>query len=339
MANITFLIGNGFDLNLGLKTSYRDFYGSLVKDSKNAIIREILEEKDYWADMEFSLGQCLDKYSPETVDSFIADFIDIEDHLTSYLKKQNERFAVVDDSKVADSFGKSLQSINTQIAPRYQGLYNRIIHSISEPIMYSFICFNYTSTLDSIVNTLADRPPFSSHSFGNNGKASDRIALPLHIHGKLEELMVVGVNDEKQINNPDLRGNEALVSVLVKPKANDGVGNDNTQAAKTIIGNSRIIYVYGLSMGATDKLWAQSLFEWLRGSAERLLIFNLYDSNYNRNSASRVIKWERDAINRIATVNELDPKIIDEVRSRICCISKPNAFSIKGYGLADERDK
>lgn len=33
--NITYLIGNGFDLNLGLKTRYRDFYDYYVKQPSN----------------------------------------------------------------------------------------------------------------------------------------------------------------------------------------------------------------------------------------------------------------------------------------------------------------
>lgn len=28
--NVTFLIGNGFDINLGLKTSYKDFYEQYI---------------------------------------------------------------------------------------------------------------------------------------------------------------------------------------------------------------------------------------------------------------------------------------------------------------------
>jgi hypothetical protein len=31
MANITFILGNGFDLNLGLKTRYTDFYPEYIK--------------------------------------------------------------------------------------------------------------------------------------------------------------------------------------------------------------------------------------------------------------------------------------------------------------------
>ena len=37
---IVYLIGNGFDLNLGLKTSYRDFYKKYIKQKSNSEIVE-----------------------------------------------------------------------------------------------------------------------------------------------------------------------------------------------------------------------------------------------------------------------------------------------------------
>ena len=33
--NITYIIGNGFDINLGLKTSYRDFYEYILAQENN----------------------------------------------------------------------------------------------------------------------------------------------------------------------------------------------------------------------------------------------------------------------------------------------------------------
>lgn len=36
--NVTFLLGNGFDLNLGLSTSYKDFYSYYTKKEPNDFI-------------------------------------------------------------------------------------------------------------------------------------------------------------------------------------------------------------------------------------------------------------------------------------------------------------
>lgn len=36
--NVTFLLGNGFDLNLGLLTSYKDFYSYYTKKSQTILL-------------------------------------------------------------------------------------------------------------------------------------------------------------------------------------------------------------------------------------------------------------------------------------------------------------
>ena len=57
-----FLIGNGFDLNLNLKTRYRNFYDRYISlPSKNSTIKkfkEVLSDNlDNWADLELELGK------------------------------------------------------------------------------------------------------------------------------------------------------------------------------------------------------------------------------------------------------------------------------------------
>ena len=59
---ITFLIGNGFDLNLGLKTTYKDFYKNylMTLDSEvinnNVLYKHIDKNIEDWVDFETRLG-------------------------------------------------------------------------------------------------------------------------------------------------------------------------------------------------------------------------------------------------------------------------------------------
>lgn len=65
--NITYMIGNGFDLGLGLKTSYRDFLKwfleSKSKDSKNVDSRmmrlcEVISKNvDTWSNAEIAFAK------------------------------------------------------------------------------------------------------------------------------------------------------------------------------------------------------------------------------------------------------------------------------------------
>lgn len=339
MVNITFMVGNGFDLNFGLKTSYKDFYETLKSNSKNRIISNILNSKNetnnLWSDMEYGLGKVLSQYSKDEVDAFIDDKIEIADLLTTYLKNQCGLFQITDSEKVSSSLTNRILSIKDRLPQKNRDFYQQIVKNTSESIYYSFICFNYTDTLDSIIGTLKENTNFSYHSFTSGVKISDYIVKPLHIHGELEKMMVLGVNDEFQIDNPDLQKNETIISDMVKSKANDGVGNYNTQEARTIIGNSRIIYVYGLSLGATDKMWAQELFQWLNGSANRLLIIDIYEEKYNTNCTSTVLKWKNNALNRIVKNTEIDEDLFAKVRDRVCLVANTNIFKIDGISVVD----
>ncbi|MEB2787271.1 AbiH family protein [Algoriphagus persicinus] len=63
MMNILFLIGNGFDLNLGMNTRYADFYeyyNKYIKSSSPKVLtlkNEISENLQNWSDLELALGQ------------------------------------------------------------------------------------------------------------------------------------------------------------------------------------------------------------------------------------------------------------------------------------------
>ena len=52
--NITFFIGNGFDINLGLNTKYSDFYPYFIEKSTitNMIRAWLQEDELLWSDLE-----------------------------------------------------------------------------------------------------------------------------------------------------------------------------------------------------------------------------------------------------------------------------------------------
>ena len=65
---ITFFIGNGYDINIGLKTAYHDFLKWYVEQpSKNDTItdfKKIIEDGiEYWSDLEIALGKYTTRFS------------------------------------------------------------------------------------------------------------------------------------------------------------------------------------------------------------------------------------------------------------------------------------
>lgn len=84
---ITYIIGNGFDINLGLRTSYENFYKWYVRQSSEkdpdvvkkfkSEINNHIEKKGTeinWSDLEYGLGQ----YSSEVpTNHFLELYMDI----------------------------------------------------------------------------------------------------------------------------------------------------------------------------------------------------------------------------------------------------------------------
>ena len=108
MFKITFLVGNGFDVNLGIKTSYYNFYewylkqknnSEIIKQFKQEIANEIKdknipESERTWADFETGMGKYTSKFTPETVEDFLDCYEDAQESIVKYLKEQLDSFDV-----------------------------------------------------------------------------------------------------------------------------------------------------------------------------------------------------------------------------------------------------
>lgn len=91
--NLLFVIGNGFDLQLGLPTSYSDFYKYYIsRPSQSEVISrlkgEISQNQQNWSDLELALGKISANYSD--VDTFCEVYDDIQTELQRYLLKLDE---------------------------------------------------------------------------------------------------------------------------------------------------------------------------------------------------------------------------------------------------------
>ncbi len=100
--NIVYLIGNGFDLNLGLKTSYSKFYEWYInfyddrKGNVVSFINWVEKEKchnDLWSCMELALG----KYTSLLKGSdIVQECIDLHDNivegLSMYISLEENKF-------------------------------------------------------------------------------------------------------------------------------------------------------------------------------------------------------------------------------------------------------
>lgn len=67
MKNVTFLIGNGFDLSFGVHSQYRDIYKAYLdaQTSSETFVENFKEEIQHWSNFEMDLAKFAAKCSTE----------------------------------------------------------------------------------------------------------------------------------------------------------------------------------------------------------------------------------------------------------------------------------
>ena len=98
--DITFLLGNGFDIGLGLNSSYRDFYKEYCKpddtDSECIRFKNQLKTTDdgvfnsvyNWSDFEKAFGEYAKEFGKEQEDEYLGVFSDFCQKFNLYLEKE-----------------------------------------------------------------------------------------------------------------------------------------------------------------------------------------------------------------------------------------------------------
>ena len=77
----------------------------------------------------------------------------------------------------------------------------------------------------------------------------DNFIPPLHVHGTLDTQIIMGVNDESQLNlTGGVSLNKYVQWVLVKSVQNAETNNNWDKPAKDVIQKSDIIYIYDIFM-------------------------------------------------------------------------------------------
>lgn len=279
---ITFIIGNGFDIGLGLKTRYKDFYPYFIeKASDNNIIKSYLKddtENEFinWSDLEIKLGEITDSYSNNHINKFIEDKIELDELLKDYLIEEEKKFTVNDEYMKKVNVG--INSIKRGNNEAETIRINRVFDSRrDEGYYYKAVTFNYTNCLDKI---WVKDYEVGNHKYGINYK-SEVISDLIHIHGTLEDNdMIIGVNDEEQIANNKFKQDNLINRVMIKQKLNIEIGENKTEKVKNIINESRVVCLYGVSIGDTDGIWWQHLGEWLKRNSDNILLIYNYDERY-----------------------------------------------------------
>lgn len=352
--HVTFLIGNGFDLNVGLKTRYTDFYkfytnenandSNIIQRFKKEILRSEAHGWKNWMDFEVGMGQQSKHFIGETpVEDFIECFNDFAICFNKYLIDECEKinWDAVDET-FCRNFVISVIKFYTHIrsiqSNTIQGL---IYHPKIDEAKLNFIQFNYTNVFDELI--IKSNLSNQFKDLRGIGNELNRLGANLHVHGNMNGgYPSIGVNDESQIENETIKNDPRIHKIFVKPEFLDALqkrdANRNIPRADALnaITESTVICTFGASMGDSDKYWWEKIGEWLRKSDRVLVIFDICGSIDDGisplsflNSEMSVEDRRQEIIERFMRLSGIDSKWLNENPNKILVELDTKMFSFK----------
>ena len=334
--NITFFIGNGFDIGMGINSKFKDFYPiyqaqSLEKEDRIRMLSEnIKSDYDTWSDFETALGKYTSKFDIDNKQDFIDQAKDFERDFVDYLKVQEGMLSFSNTKEISNTIVKALTQYyyNGNLPVESANVFSKIYTSHNrENHNYYFINFNYTQTLKKCISTLENNI-VSKRKYGNSAECVDRIIKIVDIHGQIGLNPIIGVNDTEQIENKALAKDRRFTRYIVKPTLNQLLRNGNDAAAEEVIAQSNIICIYGMSLGATDKKWWNAILAWLSKSTERQLVFFDYDKNYSNADQFGRLEKEDSLIDKLVKYNISNNVDVEALRPRIHIAINKNIFEM-----------
>ncbi len=324
--NITFMIGNGFDRNLGLKTTYSSFikwYKETPAETKTLkeFREQIKNNEELWSAAEEELGKYTSNFDIGDGAAFYECHKDICEHLAEYLKQQQRR---IEYQTIVNKVEKAFSQLKTLTTP-FHTQEKAILESIysthkGENIIYNFINYNYTDTLNQCLELIREKQEiWGAHRYVNT-IFNHKVSSIHHVHGTVNAQMVFGVNDRSQIAKPDIFNCEygdLYEEILIKQQANQGYQENADTIAKNLLNGSHIIYIYGMSIGTTDKLWWERVCNWLAENSEHHIILYCYEMPKVGVLETDYKIEERKARHKITQYSQLDEQKKQSIESQI----------------------
>ena len=303
--NLLFLIGNGFDINLGLKTGYPDFYRYYKtidsQDPDILAMKESIEKDSCWSDLEHGLGV----YSEEmrSKDVFLKCVADIKEALTQYLISQRESATInLSFEKMMEDLTSPEDYLDELLKSKYNAFLKTHRGHFALEKSVSVVTFNYTDTLETILT------------------AKGRVAVPiLHIHGKLPNDIVLGVSDLKQIANNSFRTERDVREEFIKPEYNKACLNMRDETFVRLITSADVIILFGSSLGETDRKWWRLIGSQLqKKESETVLFYFVYDKKKDTvHHPNHRLRWTEQYQKEIISVLEIPEDRSTEILARI----------------------
>ena len=334
--NITYILGNGFDIQLGLKSRYSDFLEEYVKpkdgDSENVrVFREYLKKRPnckWWSDVEKAMGEDLGRFSNETIGNYTEQMMSLERELFDYLKEEQDKCSWERIHEINNTFVKFLRA-------SFSGMFNNTkIDMWPKNNQFRFISLNYTNTIEMIIKCCKNNKGDTIFQ-ETKGRDTyrDTLGEVCHVHGDLESQIIMGVNDESQLTiGSDLTLTDELRWQLIKGDMSTAANMNREIKAKQLISDSTIIALYGVSYGETDARWWNEIITWLKGDGFRKVVAFVYEENMTFDAraaweAPIYEKRKKEEILRKLGIN--DESLIEKLKPQLYIIQNTKLLNLQ----------
>lgn len=268
---ILYIIGNGFDLNLGLETSYNHFYKhyeTVKSDNVNVqkLKENISKTYDSWSDLELELGNYTQHL--EKIEEFDQISFDIGEELSKYLQIEENKLEKTefDQQKFFDYLCYPEKLFFPADEEKLVKFKQKWINSHWNLNIYML---NYTTVIEKIFGAKQKNILLGNHT----SNATIKLGEIKHIHGYLDNDMVIGVNDISQIKKESFKENRDVLESIVKTDCNRANRNNIDRQFTNKINGANLICIFGSSIGDTDNKWWELIGERLKSDCY-LIIFS-----------------------------------------------------------------
>lgn len=332
--NITFLLGNGFDIGFKMPTRYEDFYPQycVINNEDNDNIKafkQMLKKRNDnekkkiidWSDFEKAFGEHSADPSIESKAAYLERFEDFVRKFNEYLEDVEKCTNLSNKEAIAKKMENACKTFY-KIRKADEDSINAFFNRFGTDRNYNFVTFNYTKTVDNCYTALRQQLVTSNYR---------KVGTLVHIHGYIEENMIVGVNDPSQIANSDFANDPEVVAEIVKPQQNSDARTAYENVMKSVIDSSNVICVYGMSVGATDKKWWEYISTWLSKSDNRILIILKHEEKFNKRFTFDQKKFINPLIETFIGFSGLSETEKEKIRKKIYVGINNDVFAMDAF--------
>ena len=283
--NITYMIGNGFDLGLGLNTRYSDFVGFLSGKIRRWLstnekswnrderrFAEWLEGKivanklEFWHDAEEAFGELpFSDFGAQGRDLVQFCHSLFQSEMAEWIATKNTQFSVPIGSKkeISEKFVDAL--LYGWMKELSEDVRSEIENDLANgSIVVNILTFNYTDCIEKLLSGV-DGAVNDITEVGHLARTL-RVMSPIHVHGKVETGgrstdLVFGVDNAMQVTGVETTANDEILSRLIKERYIGYTRKRTEREARDVLSNSNWVIVLGHSFGKTDGRWWKYVFD------------------------------------------------------------------------------